>query len=159
MYKYMYILCMNWRTCACVYVLCVCVHAWCVCTHVMCVCAHVLVVNETRQSKATKPENNSFFLKRKWRTASGGIWTRNVLCTRQTLYQLSHKGSSAGQAESLKFMQNKGRLSHVHMSLNSTRTCTLIVRHNYYMYLVCSFDSTAYSRGDILPLLLKLRVT
>ena len=39
------------------------------------------------------------------------IRTRDILRARQTLYQLSHRGSSAGQAESLKFMQGKGRLS------------------------------------------------
>ena len=60
---------------------------------------HERSVIETRQSKAT--EDNSLFLKRKRRAASGGIRTCNVLCTRQTLYQLSHRGSSAGQAESL----------------------------------------------------------
>ena len=32
--------------------------------------------------------------------ASGGIQTCNVLRKRQTLYQLSHQGSLAGQAES-----------------------------------------------------------
>ena len=60
-----------------------------------------------RQGKAT-PEDNS---KRKRRAASGRIQTCNVLCTRQILYQLSHRGSSAGQAESLMFMQGKGCLS------------------------------------------------
>ena len=69
---------------------------------------HVNSVNETRQSKATTLEDNS---KRKRRAASDGIQTRNILCTRQTLYQLSHRGSSARQAESLKFIQGKGHLS------------------------------------------------
>ena len=54
-----------------------------------------------RQRKATKPKDNSLFLKRKRRAASGGIQTHDVLHTRQTLYQLSHQGSSAGQAKSL----------------------------------------------------------
>ena len=35
----------------------------------------------------------------------------NVLHTRRMLYQQSHQGSSTGQAESLKFIQGKGRLS------------------------------------------------
>ena len=48
------------------------------------------MVIETRQSKATTPEDNSIFPKRKRRAASGGIQTRDVLRTRQTLYQLSH---------------------------------------------------------------------
>ena len=76
-----------------------------------CTSVHVNSVNETRQSKATMPADHSFFLKRKRRAASGGIQTRNTLRTRQTLYQLSHRGSSAGQAESSKFAQGKGRLS------------------------------------------------
>ena len=42
------------------------------------------------------------FPREKRRVASGGIRTRDVLRTRQTLYQLSHRSSSAGQAESLK---------------------------------------------------------
>ena len=62
---------------------------------------HEQSVIEIRQSKATTPEDNSFFLKRKRRAASCGTRTRDVLHTRQTLYQLSHRGSSAGQAESL----------------------------------------------------------
>ena len=76
---------------------------------------HVLYMNdqsvETRQSKATTPEDNSFFLKRKRRAASGGTQTCDVLHTRQTLYQLSHRGSSAGQAKSLNVMQRQSRLS------------------------------------------------
>ena len=49
---------------------------------------HERSVIETRQSKATMPEDNSPFLKRKRRAASGGIRTRDVLRTKQTLYQL-----------------------------------------------------------------------
>ena len=64
-------------------------------------CIHEQSVIETRQSKATMPEDNSLFLKRKRRAASGGTRTRDVLRTRQTLCQLSHRGRSAGQAESL----------------------------------------------------------
>ena len=68
---------------------------------------HEQSVIETRQSKATTPEDNSFFPKRKRRAASGRIQTHDVLRTRQTLYQLSHQGSSAGHAESLNVMQGK----------------------------------------------------
>ena len=68
----------------------------------------------THRDKAN-PSNDArrqlFFSKRKRRAASGGTRTRGVLCSRQTLYQLSHRGSSAGQAESLKFIQGKWRLS------------------------------------------------
>ena len=84
-------------------------------------------VIETRQSKATTPEDNSIFLKRKRRAASGGTRTRDVLHTRQTLYQLSNQGSSAGQAESLNVMQRHSRLSPdilVHVGRNvSLRGC------------------------------------
>ena len=56
------------------------------------------------------PEDNSLFLKRKRRAASGGTRTHDVLHTRQMLYQLSHRGSSAGQAESLNVVQRQSRL-------------------------------------------------
>ena len=52
-----------------------------------------------------------FFLKRKRRAASGGTRTRDVLHSGQMLYQLSHQGSSAGWAESLKLIQGKWRLT------------------------------------------------
>ena len=87
---------------------------------------HERSVIETRQSKATTPENNSLFLKRKRIAASGGTRTRDFLHTRQTLYQLSHRGSSAGQAESLDVMQRQSRLSpdkqvvHVHVQHRGT---------------------------------------
>ena len=68
------------------------------------VLVHERSVIETRQCKAAAPEDNSLFLKRKRRAASGGIRTCDILCTRQTLYQLSHRGSSAGQAKSLNVM-------------------------------------------------------
>ena len=54
---------------------------------------------------ATTPKD-----KRKRRVASGGIQTCDVLRTRQTLYQLSHQGSSAGQAESLNVIQGQRHL-------------------------------------------------
>ena len=60
---------------------------------------HVCSVIETRHR--TLKDNSSSFPKRKRRAASGGIRTRDVLRARQMLYQLSHRGSSAGQAESL----------------------------------------------------------
>ena len=90
------------------------VHVYmCTCTYsCTCVYVHARVyrrgevhersVIETRQSKATTLEDNSLFLKRKRRAASGRTRTCDVLHTRQMLlvYQLSHQGSSAGQAES-----------------------------------------------------------
>ena len=80
------------------------VHVHIQCIHVYTSSDMVTSVNETRQSQATTPEDNSFFF-------SEELPHRDVLHTRQMLYQLSHRGSSAGQAESLKFIQGKGRLS------------------------------------------------
>ena len=58
------------------------------------------------------PEDNSFFLKRKNELPQVGFKPATFcVLAGQTLYQQSHRGSSAGQAESLKFMQGKGRLS------------------------------------------------
>ena len=53
------------------------------------------------------PKDNSFFPREKM----SWIRTCNILHTMQMLYQLSHQGSSAGQAKSLKFLQGKGHLS------------------------------------------------
>ena len=58
--------------------------------HVCTTTLHEQSVIETRQSKATTPEDKSFFPKRKRRAASGGIWTRDVLHTRQTLTAHAH---------------------------------------------------------------------
>ena len=85
-------------------------------------------VIETSQSKATTPEDNPLFLKRKRRAASGGTQSRDVLHTRQTLYQLSHWGSSAGQAESLNVMQRQSGLSP-DKQVNSISVC--ITMHMY----------------------------
>ena len=63
------------------------------------------------KSKQRCPKTTLFFSERKRRAALSRIPTRNVLCSRQTLYQLSLQGSSAGRAESLKFIQGKWRLS------------------------------------------------
>ena len=62
------------------------------CSPIIHMYVHVCSVIETRQNKATTPEDNfsSIFLKSKRRAASGGIRTRDVLRARQTLYQLSH---------------------------------------------------------------------
>ena len=62
---------------------------------------------ETRQSKQLHPKTTPFFSREKMSC----LRICDVLRARQTLYQLSHRGSSAGQAESLKFMQGKERLS------------------------------------------------
>ena len=75
------------------------------CIVYMCHKTHERSVIETRQSKATTSEDNSLFLKRERRAASGGTRTCDVLHTRQTLCQLSHRGSSAGQVESFTLSQ------------------------------------------------------
>ena len=67
---------------------------------------HVNSFKETRQSKQLRPKTTPFFSREKMSCLrpQGGIRTCNILRARQTLYQLSHRGSSAGQAESLKFI-------------------------------------------------------
>ena len=65
--------------------------------------------DQTRQGKATMSENRSFFSREKL-AASGGTQTHDILLTMQMLYQLSHRGSSAGQAESLNVMQGQRHL-------------------------------------------------
>ena len=57
--------------------------------------------------QATTPEDNSLFFRGKRRAASGGTRTHDPLRSRQMLYQLSHRGSSAGQTESLRFIKGK----------------------------------------------------
>ena len=54
---------------------------------------------ETRQRKATTPEDSLFYRENN-RALSDGTQTRNILHTMQMLYQLSHQGSPAGQAKS-----------------------------------------------------------
>ena len=56
-------------------------------------CTRYMLNQSTRQGIAKQ-------LHPKTAAASRSIQTRNVLRTRQMLYQLSHRGSSAGQVES-----------------------------------------------------------
>ena len=68
-------------------------------------------------------DNSSFFPKRKRIATSGGIRTCDILRARPTLYQLSHRGSSAGQAKSLNVIQGQRCLSpdkhtHVHCTFS-----------------------------------------
>ena len=73
--------------------------SWCCCVALLCLMClnslimHINSVNETRQSKATTPEDNFYFSQEKRWAVSGRTWTHNILHTRQTLYQLSHRGS------------------------------------------------------------------
>ena len=68
-------------------------------------------VIETRQMQATTPEDNSFFPREKEELPRAGLEPAAFCILGRPLYQLSHQGSSAGQAESLKFVQGKWRLS------------------------------------------------
>ena len=66
--------------------------------------------------QATTPEDNSSFFREKEQLPQAGLEPATFCFPGRPLYQLSHRGSSAGQAESLKFVQGKWRLSpdHVH---------------------------------------------
>ena len=61
--------------------------------------------------QATTPEDNSFFPREKEELPWAGLQPMPFCFPGRPLYQLSHRGSSAGQAESLKFIQGKWRLS------------------------------------------------
>ena len=87
------------------------------------------------------------FSKRKRRATSGRTQTHDVLRSRQMLYQLSHRGSSlggsAGQAESLKFIQGKRRLSPDKQGYSCTRTCTSWTHmYNLHVHTVCTSVAT-----------------
>ena len=64
---------------------------------------YIYTVIETKQLRL---KTTLFFQEKK----KSWIRTRDVLHARQMLYQLSHRGSSAGQAESLNVMQGQMRL-------------------------------------------------
>ena len=68
-------------------------------------------VMETRQMQATTPKDNSFFSREKEELLRAGLKPTTFCFPGRPLYQLSHRGSSAGQAESLKFVQGKWHLS------------------------------------------------
>ena len=71
--------------------------------------------------QARTPEDNSFFPREK-ELPRAGLEPATFCILGRPLYQLSHRGSSAGQAESLKFVQGKWRLFpdiHVHVHVHS----------------------------------------
>ena len=70
---------------------------------------HVNPFNETRQSKQLHPKTTPFFSRKNELPQAG--FEPMMSCVLGDTLQLSHRGSSAGQAESLKFMQGKGCLS------------------------------------------------
>ena len=84
-----------------------------------------LFFRREKEEETTPKDNSSFFPKRKRRAASGGIQTCDILCARQMFYQLSHRGSSAGQAESLNVIQGQRRLFPDKQG-NSIQYCTYI---------------------------------
>ena len=93
---------------------------------------HNRSVRETRQRKVTTPED--LFFQRK-RAASDRTQTHNMLHTMQMLYQLSHRGSPTGQAESLTFMQGQRCLFHVRHLLSvfdSLCTCLSSLHSIFY---------------------------
>ena len=90
---------------------------------------HVQVCSaiETRQSKPTMRQDNSSFSKSYLRQD-----LNHVLRTRQTLYQLSHRGSSAGQAESLNVFKGKVVSSLMNRATHfSTVACTHSVNYRH----------------------------
>ena len=74
------------------------------------------------------PEDNSFFPKRKRRAASGGTRTRNVLRSRQTLYQHVHP------------------IQHVHVHTYSS--CAWF-KHLVLTFLLSSFLSRSDRLGEL----------
>ena len=80
--------------------------------HVQCTRTCTCIISYRDKANASNDTRRQlFFSKRKRRAASGGTRTHDVLHSRQMLYQLSHRGSSAGRTESLKFIQGKWHLS------------------------------------------------
>ena len=89
-----------------------------------CTCTCIISYRDKANASNNTRRQSFFFPKRKRRAASGGTRTHDVLRSRQMLYQLSHRGSLAGRAESLKFIQGKWCL-----------TCTYTVHvHEYTLY-------------------------
>lgn len=121
-----------------------------------------------KASKVTLPRARQlFFSQVKLRAASGGIQTCNVLCTRQTHYQLSRLGSSAGRAKSVMQGQRPlfpdeqdNSISVLYETLSRFYTCTFV--HLYictvqpyvvriWLYKVCT-DYACYTLWLQLPL-------
>ena len=65
----------------------------------ICICT-LLISYRDKAKQDNYTWRQLFFSGGKRRAASGGTRTCDVLRARQTLYQLNHRGSSAGQAES-----------------------------------------------------------
>ena len=110
-----------------------------------------MYVQLLRQSKARqlRLRTTTVFSEEKKGAAWGGIQTRGILRARQTLYQLSHWGSSAGQARSLKV--------HVHvMSTVSGQESQVVIKNKRFSLLVltlCRTKQTMHSQDDSVHLL------
>ena len=103
--------------CVCVYVcVCVCVSVCvCVCVCVracVCVCVCVCVFMQANfhvnlDFKGNKPESPLFYFHRKKAAQVGPEPTTSYSTSRQSLYQLSHRGSPAGWVQITQVMQGK----------------------------------------------------
>ena len=83
-----------------------------------------------------------FSILRKRRAASGRTRTHDVLHTRQTLYQLSHQGSSAGQAESLNVMQRQSHLSPDNRLTLSQYS--MYIYPSILLYMYCTYTPKSF---------------
>ena len=107
------------------------------CTELQCTCMFIYIVIDTRQLRLRT--TLLFFPEEKKKSCSGGIRTRDILRARQTLYQLSHQGSSAGQAESLIAIQGQRRLfpdkqgnSYQYCGVHPSPACCIALPHNMH---------------------------
>ena len=107
----------------------------------MCIISH--------RDKANANNNTQRQLRR---AASGGTRTRDVLHSRQTLYQLSHRGSSAGQAEYLKFIQGKCVSPLINRGTHVTCTCALCSREPCLLNIFPVLISTGTRCTETSPL-------
>ena len=115
-------------------------------SHVQHMCK--LVHNQSlRQGKAKQLCLNTtpFFPKRKRRAVPGAIRTRDILRVRQTLYQLSHRGSSAGQAE----LYTRQRASLLMNSISVVRSMCGSMYVYVYMYMYIYIVHSERVRSDI----------
>ena len=99
----------------------------------ICICTCIISYRD-KANASNDTRIQLFFSKRKRTAASGGIRTHDILRSRQTLYQLSHQGSSAGQAKSLKFVQGKW-----HLSPDKQGYSTSALRSRPYTYSTLSY--------------------
>ena len=110
-----------------------------------------------RQGKCKQqcPKTTLFFPREKEELPRAGLEPATFCVLGRLLYQLSHRGSSAGQAESLKFVQGKWRLSpdkqgyvHVHVCVQTACIpCTVRIYMYVCMSLVLCEENSCFSAG------------